>query len=270
MNLYNLKNTFLWQLTEPGNQYNSYLLGSMHVKDARAFVMQHHFLELIQSVELYAAETNINDLKNNTDPFLMMLPAGTKLQDFYTKKQFLKISQITKKAFDIDLRFFQGFLPFFISSMIDESILSKDMPHSLDESLWLFAEQNDKMLEGIEPYYLQMSIMQRISLEDQAKQLLAIAKNVKSHRKNILKLASLYAEGNISKMHRSAKKGLGNLRYLLLWERNERMASRIYELVLQQKCFCTIGAGHLWGEKGVLKLLKDKGIRIQALPWHVD
>ncbi|MGB0863917.1 MAG: TraB/GumN family protein [Saprospiraceae bacterium] len=36
-------------------------------------------------------------------------------------------------------------------------------------------------------------------------------------------------------------------------------------MVQEQTLFCAIGAGHLSGKKGVLKLLKDKGYKVKPV-----
>jgi len=262
-----LKQTFLWKLSPPELSSPSYLLGSMHVKDARAFVMQHHLLELIQQLDLFAAETDIREIQQQSDPTVMFLPVGRQLKDFYTEKQYQKMAGIIKKAFGIDLTHFQRFRPFFVASLIDEAILSKDMPYSLDESLWRYAAEQGKELTGVEAYAHQVAIMEKIPVEEQARQLLAVSRQVSTHRRHILKLTELYVKGDIRQLHRSAKQGLGELRRLLLWERNHRMAESIRWLIAEQACFIAIGAGHLWGKKGVLKLLKDRGVEVEALPW---
>ncbi len=239
----------------------------MHVKDARVFVRQHHILELIREVELYEAETDLRDLQQQSDFLSMLMPDGRQLKDFFTEKQYTKMRRILKKAFGVDVQQFARFRPFFISSMIDEAILSKDMPYSLDESLWRYAEESGKQLTGVESYEHQLNIMKKMPIELQARQLMSLSKNVTAHRREILKLTEYYIEGNISQLHRSARRGMGDLRKLLLWERNVRMADRIHELSQEQACFCAVGAGHLWGKKGILKLLKDKGSEVKPLPW---
>ncbi len=261
------KNTFLWQLTLAPDFHASYLLGTMHVKDARAFVMEHHLMELIQSVSCFAAETDIREMREMTNPASIMIPEGKRLQDFYSDKQYLKIRKMLKKAFGLDIDRFQHFLPFFIAGLVDEAILSKDMPFSLDEALWRFAGQSGKELQGIESFRVQLDIMEKIPLEVQAKQLSGIAKNVSAHRRHTLKLTELYVKGDIGRLHCSAKQGLGKLRQLMLWQRNAHMAERIFELIQHQPAFCALGAGHLWGKKGVLKFLKDKGVVLTPLPW---
>lgn len=262
-----MKQTFLWQLFPPNKTAPSYLLGTMHVKDARVFLRQHHLLELIQGVELYAAETDLRELQQQSNFDTMVIPDGRRLPDFFTEKQYAKMHHILKRAFGIDINQFAHFRPFFVSSMIDEAILSKDMPYSLDESLWRYADELGKEMTGVESYEHQLAIMKRMPIELQAKHLLSLSKQVSAHRREILKLTEYYVQGNIQQLHRSARQGMGDLRKLLLWERNFRMADRIHELVQDQASFCAIGAGHLWGKKGVLKLLKDQGNKVKPLPW---
>ena len=268
--MYTLKQTFLWQLFPPNNAPRSFILGTMHVKDARVFVMQHHLIELIREAELYAAETNLHDLNGQEDFLTMLIPDGRTIKEYYTDKQYSKMQKVLQKAFGVDIEQYLRFRPFFISSMVDQAILSKDMPYSLDESLWRYADEQGKEMTGVESYADQLNIMNKIPVEVQARQLLSLSKKFSAHRKEILKLTELYVNGDIKQLHRSARKGMGNLRKMLLWERNYRMADRIDALIREQSSFCAIGAGHLWGKKGVLKLLKDKGVKMEPIKWQVD
>jgi uncharacterized protein YbaP (TraB family) len=43
------------------------------------------------------------------------------------------------------------------------------------------------------------------------------------------------------------------------------MANRIADLIQQQTAFCAIGAAHMAGAKGVLRLLKLKGLSINPV-----
>lgn len=263
-----MKQTFLWQIFPPNKTPISYLLGTMHVKDARVFVHQHHLLELIDSVELYAAETDLRDLQQQNDFQNMLIPDGLQLKDFFSEKKYQKMRRVLRNAFGLDIENFPFFRPFFVSSMIDEAILSKDMPYSLDESLWRYADEQGKEMTGVEAFQHQLSIMKKIPLEIQAQHLHRLSRNVSAHRRELHKMTEWYVKGNIEQLHRAARRGMGDLRKLLLWERNFRMADRIFELTLEKSCFCAIGAGHLWGKKGVLKLLKDQGSTLKPLPWR--
>jgi uncharacterized protein YbaP (TraB family) len=58
------------------------------------------------------------------------------------------------------------------------------------------------------------------------------------------------------------KKNAKGLRKMMLYHRNEVMAGRIAALARQQSLFAAIGAGHLLGGKGVLRLLKKEGLKV--------
>ena len=64
------------------------------------------------------------------------------------------------------------------------------------------------------------------------------------------------------KILKKVKKTAGSMRDALLYDRNIIMADRIEELGSQSSLFAAIGAGHLGGKKGVLRLLKQKGCEI--------
>jgi len=93
----------------------------------------------------------------------------------------------------------------------------------------------------------------------------SMVKNVSRFRKNLLNLSKLYQEGNIAKILKSAKKSTGKLRKMMIYDRNEIMATRIAHLAKEQTIFASVGAGHLSGKKGVLRLLKQEGFRIKPI-----
>jgi uncharacterized protein YbaP (TraB family) len=51
----------------------------------------------------------------------------------------------------------------------------------------------------------------------------------------------------------------------LINRRNETMASRFIELTSTAKVFCAVGAGHLGGEAGMIRLLREKGYELKPL-----
>ena len=83
------KNSLVWQITE-GGQNPSYILGTMHVRDARAFQFEHLFYEKILNCTAFATEFNLNDMQTQTD-FTLSLPNGLQLQNIINPKAFAKI-----------------------------------------------------------------------------------------------------------------------------------------------------------------------------------
>jgi len=55
------------------------------------------------------------------------------------------------------------------------------------------------------------------------------------------------------------------MRKLMLYRRNTIMADRFSEKIYKKSIFCAIGAGHLGGKQGVLRLLKLNGLVVQPV-----
>jgi uncharacterized protein len=144
-------------------------------------------------------------------------------------------------------------------------MLSEEMPLSLDETLWQYARQQDKIVLGVETYAEQIAIMLSIPIEYQVKNLMGIVKNTKAYRREIKRMTKQYKEANIQQLYRSVKKSSKGLRKLLVYNRNVIMAKRISKMAKEQTICVAIGAGHLAGAKGVLRLLKQEGFTISPV-----
>ncbi|MEL7120221.1 MAG: TraB/GumN family protein [Bacteroidota bacterium] len=259
-----MNKTFLWQLhaSQP-----SYLLGSMHIKDARVFKGVDVFKTLIESVDAYAGEAHLDDLRAQSFRAPIRLDPTDSIIAHLSPKQYTRMRNILKKAFQIDVELFQALQPAVITGMIDESIFSKDLPFAFDEILWRHAQSNGKTLHGIESVEQQFQVFREMPFEQQLKSLHQLSKNVTNYRQSLNKMAQLYQAGEIAILHKVAKKSLGSIRKLMLYDRNIIMAERIFDLMQEESTFFTIGAGHLWGAKGVLRLLKKRGVDVRGMDW---
>src|SRR5690606_29103309 len=102
-------------------------------------------------------------------------------------------------------------------------------------------------------------------LDFQIKSLNWMAKNFKRFRKQLQKMTKDYETGDIQKLYQATKKNAKGLRKVLIYDRNAIMARRIADMAAEQSLFAAIGAGHLGGEKGVLRLLKKAGFKVKPV-----
>ncbi|MFT4971953.1 MAG: hypothetical protein ACI9XO_003431 [Paraglaciecola sp.] len=257
--------TLLWQISRPDQSQPSYVFGTMHVRDNAAF---HHvnFIEsIIQNCAAFATEYNLDEGQSNIPADMIYLPDGKSLTDFIPQKKYEKLHKAILKSFKIDLNPFKKLQPLFINNLIGEQLLSKDQDQALDSYLWNFAKDENKTLLGIETWKEQLKTLENLTLEYQIKSLIDIGKNTKKYRQAIQKSVRDYGSGDFQKLFQSAKKGSGDKRKILLYNRNKIMANRIAEFTEQHTIFAAIGAGHLGGKKGVLRLLKQQGFILKPI-----
>ena len=253
----------LWRIegeTLPGP---SYLFGTMHVRDSRMFNGVELVCEKIRECHAFAAEFNLDEAAaQNPASLKLQLPQGQSLLKIIPVKKYRRLRNILLKSAHLDIDFFQNAPPFFIVNLIAERILLTDMPVSLDEYLWNFAKEQGKSMHGVETFQEQLEVLEKISLADQVKMLLEMGRNVGHYRKHLLHLADLYQKKEVQRLFKTVKKNSKGLRKILLYRRNEIMAARIAALAQEMPTFAAVGAAHLGGGNGVIKLLKMKGLKL--------
>ncbi len=259
------KNSVIWSIEDTQTNKVSYLLGTMHVKDDRAFGFQEKMFELIQKSDAFAAEFNLDDANQHVMGDALNLSDGATLEGLFKAKDFARIKKVFEKNTGMPIDTFNDSKPFLASNILTESILSNNRQQALDMSLWHFAKANQKIMLGVETYEEQIAIMHKIPLEYQVKALKSSAKNFKNFRKQILKAARDYEAANIRQLYKSAKKSLGTMRKILLYDRNLLMAERIAGIAKEQSACFAIGAAHFSGKKGLIRLLKQADFKVKPV-----
>lgn len=267
--MYRKTPSLLWSLHSDQAPGYSYLLGTMHVRDSRAFRQWARVTDYIAECEVFAAEINLDELlaAGFFHPNIQG-EATPSFRQLLTDRQLQKLRRSLLRSTGIDISSMLHLPPLFVAQVIDEQVLSSDYPASLDQSLWNFAKAQQKTLLGLEAWQQQVEWLQQIPIDRQLQYLLDLSRHISRRRKQVVRLATLYEKGEVQKLYHNARKGAGALRKPLLLNRNQHMARRISDLALQQPTFAAIGAAHLGGGKGVLRILKHLGFRLQPLQWQ--
>jgi len=259
-----LKNSLLWEVTYPDTLVSSYIFGTMHVRDKIAFEHAESAINFMYRCEAYFGEMDLKASQSGVKFTDYLLPEGRSLKFYLKDKHFNKMSRLVHKVYGLDLNELQYFKPFIILTKISESILEDDNSKPLDYFLWQKAESLNMDMNGLETVQEQVQTMYKLDLDEQVRMLRAAFKNINQLREYTLKLAAYYQAQDISQLFRSTKKSLGKFRKILLYNRNEIMSYRI-AANQNQKSFYAIGAAHLAGKKGVLKMVKDHGLKVKAV-----
>lgn len=261
----NKKKTWLWKIEHEDYVNASYVFGTMHSKDKAVFQYLDVVKACIMNCEVFANEFNLEKLNSLKATDQLLLPDGLTLKDLMSKKKFARVEKQLSQQLGLQMHWFMRTYPIVAINAISEVILSQDMPESLDVALFTFAKEQEKRIEGIETPEEQLEIFKKLSLEKQTQTLVKAATDIPKYRKSIVKMRELYETFETKLLHKVAKKGIGGMRKVLLYDRNFKMADRIHLHALRHSFFGAIGAGHLFGEKGVLKLLKAKGATVTPI-----
>ncbi len=230
---YDSKGTLLWEINSPKGR--SYLFGTLHTNDKSVFDFPDSVYEVFLRCNALAVEVNVFDLFIDKDPIPnRAMPLLDRKGKLYTAS-----GKPTETYYGNE----DG-MPQFMDAWFQEKAELLKMPVMALESI----EQQTKAVEEI-PFVEQQNRFRLGLSEEQV-------------------LQSLYLEGRIDLIDRLIKGGLvGNKDAYkkLIEQRNASMAVNIARYCLADSVFFAVGAGHLYGDKGILSLLREKGFKLRPV-----
>lgn len=260
-----MKDSLLWKFKKPKESRTHFLLGTMHVNSEEAYTPVTKAKHFMEQCQIYAGEMDLDDPELSQIGDVFMNEDDQLLEDFIGTKKYKKYKKIILKAFGINLDDIAHFRPLVISNMISESILTRSYDLALDHFLWQYAQAMGLKMKGLESAADQFRIMRAIPLDIQLKSLQSCAKDVSKFRKKVLRLSELYKESELTKLYKTSKKSMGNLRKLMIYDRNDYMSNNLIKLTEQGATFCAVGAAHLPGGKGIIRNLKKAGFSVKPI-----
>ena len=259
------RESVLWSVYDPARDRTNYLMGTMHLKNFQAYTYALLAEKYVPLTESYAGEMDLDAAEEADLHQYFQLSPDQSLSDFYTPRQYKRMSSIFYKVTGARLSQVENLTPMAISNIIAESFADVDYGLALDHHLWNYALKLDKGLYGLESVQDQIDILAAIPMKYQVTSLKQVLRSVNKYGKSISTLGNLYAEGRLHKLYRKSKKSLGSLRSLMLYRRNENMTNRFVELSSDMSLFAAVGAAHLSGKHGMLHLLANKGYQITPI-----
>lgn len=264
--------SLLWKVCLKDHHFNtpvySYLFGTMHSASAQAWSHIDAIKPIILKCTHFFGETNEDGLSPQSK--IWNLSADWQgIRHLVGNKRFEKINKHLIQQYNLHSERLDAIPPLMITSIISESMMCQQQTNKaiLDQELWNYAKKLGIPAEGIESAREQYEIYTQIPFSYQCKQLKKMLLNLSHSRKKILMLAKAYQNNDLDALFRLSKKSLGEVRRILLYNRNITMATRISQILNNRAPnFVAIGAAHLPGMKGILRYLQHTGIQSEPIP----
>ncbi len=258
-----MNDELLWQVTSP-NGIKSFLFGTMHVRDIQAFGSMDIIKECIDQSEVYYSELEMESSGMAMLNQLQQLPDGKDLTSLMTANHYIRLRLSILKSFEVDIDQIRFFYPMIVANIIQTSILNNTSDVILDYYLYKYASAGNTELRFLESQEEQLNLFHQIPLSIQVKSLLHLGRQPNKAKKQIKLLLRDYAEKNTRQLYQRSKKQLGKMRHTLLYHRNERMADKLVTELNDTPAFVGVGAAHLFGYRGILRLMKKEGYKVKA------
>ena len=267
-NAQELEKSLLWKISGNGLKKPSYLFGTIHLTCDTS--LDANTLNALETTEQLYLELDMDDKSIQMKLMkLMMMKDGAKLSTLLSPEDFKILDEFMKKNLNMSAKLFDSFKPFMISSMLFPKMLDCKSQSVESELMKITKEQNEEIF-GLEKAEDQMKVFDEISYQDQVDELLKTVKdNLEKDKKEFNEMMAIYQnkdiEGMLKMMSDSDNKITSENQDILLNDRNKKWIPIMIKTMKDKSTFFGVGAGHLAGEEGVIKLLRKQGFKVEAV-----
>ncbi|MFK7787537.1 MAG: TraB/GumN family protein [Crocinitomicaceae bacterium] len=260
----------LWKIEGNGIKSKSYVFGTVHLIDEEQFFFPKKLQKIVSKSDVLTME-----IAGLPDPMeamkLSMLDEGS-FFDFFTEEQTDSIlgwvgerTSLNEAAFKMMAGKMRPFVVAQLLPELDESNPNRGMDgkKSYEVELEAIAKKKNLKIEGFETVAEQMGIFDLFTEEQQSEMVMAIIRsNSVSALEELDEIMSLYEDQNVDGLYEMIAENeevMDGMSDALLGDRNKRWIPMIEQLIAEKSTFIAVGAGHLGGPNGVIRLLEAKG-----------
>ena len=282
-----LDRALLWRIdaTDPATP-SSYLFGTIHLIPAADFVLSDSLMSVLNRSERVTFEIDPAEMTDPAMAFKLipkaMMRGDTTLRDVLTAEEFDR-AEAHFSELGLPMMFLQRVKPMFLSMLVgmDDMDLSGMLggdPSTADEQSDIksyeleldgIARQADKEIGGLETTDFQLSLFDSIPYRAQGDMLMAAIDAPEDGESSQLdEITSVYTTGDIDGMYLMSvgeEGGVGGFEKTLIVNRNLNWIAPMETQIAAGATLFAVGAGHLGGPQGIIRLLREAGYILTPL-----
>jgi uncharacterized protein YbaP (TraB family) len=277
----------LYRISGNGLETPSYIVGTYHLAPASFADSIPGMKTAIEGTQQVCGELDMMDaFKPENAARLMqsqMLPEETTLSSLLTAEQLERLnkllldvmgSNLNDEAFAAQI---DKMTPAALSTTLSLSSYMKKVEsfnpmELIDNYFQMLALQNGKAVKGFETVDFQMGVLFGAPLEKQVNDLMCMVDHFKDTEEMVNLITTAYFSQDLTQieeaMEQESKIDCGTTEEdedILINNRNRNWVELMPDMMAKQPTLFVVGAGHLCGEKGVLKLLEKAGYTIEGM-----
>lgn len=262
------KESLLWKISGNGLAKESYLFGTIHI--ACDATLPKKVLDALDKTNQLCLELDMDDPNMQTEMMgKMMMKNGVTIESMMSEDDFKLVDDFFKKQSGFSLKMMNSIKPFALSAMLYPKMLDCAIQSFENELMKVAKEQNEETI-GLETIGEQLAIFDAIPYQTQVNELIKSAKSdLSTDKKELKALLELYKSEDLEAMVQYSDSSenimTSEFKEELLNNRNKNWIDRITKIAKEKPTLFGVGAAHLGGENGVIKLLRKKGYKVIAV-----
>ena len=257
-----------------GNGTTLYLGGTIHMLKKSDFPLPTQYDSVYKKANVLYFETDVSDMqtKDGQAKMLqdMMYQDGKTLKTELSKKTFASLEKTCKEN-SLPIALLQKMKPSaaIIALTVIKMMKMGYIENGVDAHFETIAKKDKKPIKYLESVEFQLDLMTNIGGDDEDKFVLNSIKDIDNMEADFEVMKKAWIEGdekNIQIQAIEMKNEYPEMYKSLLTERNKNWMEKIIPMLSTEEVeLILVGALHLYGEDGLLKLLKEQGFEIEQL-----
>lgn len=251
----------LWKIEKEGMADPSYLFGTMHVQDERAFNFSDSVMINLESCSQFAMELHPDSMMSAMYDKMFDTDTTDYFKKYLSEEEYSTFVEKFNKDKGYKFEDLENKNPVAIKALTKrKSSFKSDRSTFVDMHLCGVAKTYGKSIHGLEEPDNQFLYLKESAIQEIRMYLYADSLDMQPHEKQ---LAETYEAGDMKNMEKMlGKRTLEDPHFV---KRNTDMVESMVELMDTAPTFSAIGAAHLIGEKSVIAMLEEKGYKVSKV-----
>ena len=284
---FNAQAQLLYRISGNGLESPSYIVGTYHLAPASFADSIPGMSEAIENTQQVCGELDMMDAfkPENTARLLQsqMLPEGVTLSSLLTADQLSRLNALLLEVLGTNLEDeayaaqVEKMKPVALSTTLSlASYMKKAQSFNpmelLDNYFQMLALQNGKSVIGFETVEFQMGVLYGSELPEQVDDLMCLVDHFDEATELVDRITSAYFSQNFQQLESVLEEEMEGTcaatpeeEAALLDDRNHNWIKLMPDMMAEKPTLFAVGAGHLCGEQGVLKLLEGLGYTVEGM-----
>lgn len=266
-----LPQALLWKIEGKNIKEPSYLFGTIHLIPQEDFFLPVGFDDALNNAKQVVFEIDMDEMSDMSS--MMGLLGQIMMKDGVTLRKLLSADEYKEvenyfDAMGIPMFLLNKVKPMFLTMLaevnMDPESMGSDDIISYEMDIYNKANTAEKEVGGLETMEYQMSLFDSIPYKDQASMLVETIRNTNAGSDSFDETVELYKLQNIEAMVALSTEDetVGGYEDILLNNRNQNWIPKMATMMAAQSTFFAVGAGHLGGKTGVIRLLQKEGYKV--------
>ena len=267
----NNNQSLLWSIKSAKTGKLSYLFGTIHLICPTDYLWTPKMEESFNKSEKICFEMDIDDPNVLMQAAMAMIDnSGKKIKDYFTDEQYKKLEKYFIDNIGMDLALIPTIKPIGLQSFLVTKFSGCTNPVAYEDSMKQKAITAHKEIWGLEQPQEQIEVLNSLPVDTVIKEIMDAINDTNTTNNGdeaYNQLVAAYKQQDLPLLFNliTTSTELGDKTSLFLDDRNKKWISRMADKMKQTTVFFAVGAGHLWGDNGVINLLRDNGYIVEPI-----